>query len=200
MAKINSLKIIWKDDNLKQIKDDNLANQDLEIFQFDKDLKDKIMFIKPNVTIEVKQKFFYGITAIGVCLLLLFLIAEFSEGGSFLVKIGVVLLIGSFVIALGVIAIPFTTVKRIIFDLEFGSIQKQNAINVSSSCLDLSTIKRIVFNHDIKKTYVTFRQHVADEISKGSPIFVLENDEEKNQFEEFITTNISDKISVVHLR
>lgn len=199
MTKITSLKIIWKDNKLKQIKDENLSNKDLDIFQHEKNLSTKITFVKPNVTKEVKQKIIYGILAICVCLFLLFIIAETSEGESFLDKIAIVLLIGSFVIGLGVIAIPFVTIKRIIFDLEFGLIQKQNVLSISSNCIDLSTIKRIVFNHNKQKTYVTFRQQAGDEISDGSPIFVLENELEIETFKEFISKNISNKISVDYI-
>ncbi len=200
MKKLGKIKIIWKEDKYKQIKDKELQNLHFEVFHFEKNKSEyEISFVKENIFKEISQNLLYGIFylfAIFIGLLILFTIDNSNE---LLDKIANVLLIGLFIAAINVILIPFKPIKRVTFDLKFGLILKHNFLGFSSTSIDLKTIKRVVNKHDKKRTYVTFRENKNDEIKNGSPIILLESQTEIENFNEFLLDILSEKISIDNL-
>jgi hypothetical protein len=200
MTELKVLKIIWKKEKFKQYKDKILLEEQYEIYHFEENKSEyEISYVKEDVFKEIRQNLFYGILYLGVIFLGLIILSKIDSKSELLNNIASVFLIGLFIAAINVILIPFRPIKKVTFDLKFGLILKYNFLGISSNSIDLKTIKRVVSNHDKKRTYVTFREKTNDEVKNGSPIIILENQSEIENFNEFLLDILSENISIDNL-
>ncbi len=180
------LNIIWKTDDILKI-DRQLEEKDVVTFFFDEIHSSTI--IKSFKSNDVKKRAFtrlmWGVIGILALFAALYLLALMNVGQ----VIGSVLLISIFVFTLAIIAIPFTNYTEISFKKQnqkkrsVNKIYKKNLIGITNILLDMDypeKINRIVFKQCDNKIYITFRHEKGDVIPLGSPIFVVDLN---NQFQ-----------------
>lgn len=180
------LNIIWKTDDILKI-DKQLEEKDIATFFFD-EINSSIN-IKSFKSNDVKKRAFthlkWGVIGILALFAALYLLALMNVGQ----VIGSVLLISIFFVILGIIAIPFTSYTEISLKREnlkkrsVNKIYKKNLLGITNILLDMDypeKINRIVFKQCDNKIYITFRHEKGDVIPLGSPIFVVDLN---NQFQ-----------------
>lgn len=180
------LNIIWKTNDILKI-DKQLEEKDVVTFFFDEVNSSTI--IKSFKSNDVKKRAFthlkWGIIGISALFAALYLLSLMNVGQ----VIGSVLLISIFVFTLAIIAIPFTNYTEISFKKQnqkkrsVNKIYKKNLIGITNILLDMDypeKINRIVFKQCANKIYITFRHEKGDVIPLGSPIFVVDFN---NQFQ-----------------
>lgn len=180
------LNIIWKTDDILKI-DRQLEEKDVVTFFFDEIHSSTI--IKSFKSNDVKKRAFtrlmWGVIGILALFAALYLLSLMNVGQ----VIGSVLLISIFVFTLAIIAIPFTNYTEI--SLKSGNLKKRsvakiykkNLLGITNILLDMDypeKINRIVFKQCDNKIYITFRHEKGDVIPLGSPIFVVDFN---NQFQ-----------------
>ena len=195
------LNIIWKTDDILKI-DKQLEEKDIVTFFFD-EINSSIN-IKSFKSNDVKKRAFthlkWGVIGILALFTALYLLALMNVGQ----VIGSVLLISIFFLILGIISIPFTSYTEISLKKQnlkkrsVNKIYKKNLIGITNILLDLDMdypekINRIVFKQCVDKIYITFRLEKGDVIPIGSPIFVVDfnNEFQLNGIEEILVDFIS---------
>jgi hypothetical protein len=182
------LNVIWKEEKIVKIDDENLSLEKLEKFYYnpEKSKEQKLVFTKKNLKKEIKKKLMYLIYAIGLALFAVVLgyIAEsLGINGKFATGISVVIILSIGFMILGAISIaitsPFNSYKNIIFEIdEFGQerIRKQNAFGSISTILNLENIIEIKQINDKKYSYFLVAEQNGASISEKAIIFSIESE------------------------
>lgn len=179
------LNVIWKNDKIVKIDDENLLKKEFEKFYFNNEKSNpkKLVFTKRNVGKEIQQNYIYAVILIIVVGIVMNLWEAYGPTGDFAVKIAGVIIIGAGLSFIGLIASPFVTYKNIYFEIdEFGQerIRKQNVFGSISTILNLKNIKEIKLIKDKVNTYFLIAEQSEGRISENSIILIIES-ENKNQ-------------------
>lgn len=179
------LNVIWKEEKIVKIDDENLSKKEFEKFYFNTENSNpkKLVFTKRNVGKEIQQNYIYAFVLIIVVVIIMNLWEAYGPTGNFATKIAGVILIGAGLSFIGLIVSPFVTYKNIYFDIdEFGQerIRKQNVFGSVSTILNLKNIKEIKLIKDKVNTYFLIAEQSEGKISEKSIILIIET-ENKNQ-------------------
>ncbi|MEZ4839356.1 hypothetical protein [Flavobacterium sp.] len=182
MKKNHTLCITWREEKFEKLDDETLKNMDKEIYNFATNSKEnQIVFENSNAVKLVKTKAVYGLVGLAIVYFLIVLLGH-TDNDFLIDKIAPVMLIGLGVGVLGFLAIPFTTYKQIIFELDKqyyqSRILKKNVLGLNSVALNFEfpqPIERIVINETTSYKYITFREKHQDKISGSAPIIICES-------------------------
>ncbi|MCB6089499.1 hypothetical protein [Flavobacterium psychrophilum] len=182
------LNVIWKEEKIVKIDDENLSKKESEKFYYntEKSTAEKLIFSKKNVGKEIKQNYFYAVIILVLAIVLMSLWEKFGPTGDFAIKIAGIIIIGGFLSFLGLIISPLITYKNIYFEIdEFGQerIRKQNVIGSISTILNLKNIKEIKLINDKLNSYFLISEESDEKISEKSIIFIIERVNKKQIIE-----------------
>jgi hypothetical protein len=183
-----ALNVIWKEEKIVKIDDENLSKKEFEKFYFntENNIPKKLVFTKRNVGKEIQQNYIYAFVLIILVVIVMNLWEAYGPTGDFATKIAGVILIGAGLSFLGLIISPFVTYKNIYFEIdEFGQerIRKQNVFGSISTIVNLKKIKEIKLIKDKVNAYFLIAEQSEEKISENSIILIIAS-ENKNQIVE----------------
>jgi len=191
------INIIWKEEKIKEVDDENLSKKEIEkfIYNIEKSKESKQVFTKKNVEKEIKQNYIYAFFLIIFVVIVGNLWEAFGPTGDFASNIAGVLIMGAGFSFLGLIISPFSTYKNIIFEIDnLGQerILKQNVFGSISTVLNLKNIEEIKFVKGNVNSYFLVDEQNDKKISDKSLIFVVvsEDQDQVNNVQKFLNDKV----------
>ncbi len=128
-----------------------------------------------TTTSKIINNYLYGIIYIIVSLLLFKLFEILEWNSKFISILAQCLLMSSMITFVGLVLIPFTMMKNIIFKKDGNKyfVQEQSVLGFKNDVLDFEKVKKVITKVDKKNNYITFR---SGNVLSQSIIIKIESD------------------------
>lgn len=154
------INLIKMSDKIKDINDESLKNQNFDTFIFDKSKSNDKEFVFLSKS-KILEMYLYGFAYIIIGYIILQLIDKMEEPAKIIQILLSAYFLSVIAAAIGLIAIPFITIKKIIFEKDEinnkFTIIEVNVIGIKNVILDIKNVKKIINKIDTKNNYITFR-------------------------------------------
>ena len=180
------LTIVKTPENTRSIDDKSMNNVSFQTYYYnhEKTTHSEIIFTSKN---KIINNYVYGIIYIILCIILINFFETFESPTRFIEILYQVIMISGLVTFIGLIFIPFTMVKNLIFiqNASKYSIQEQSILGLKKEVLDFEKVKKVITKVDSKISYITFRS--GNTLSQSIIIKVDSNkSKEINQINDFL--------------
>jgi hypothetical protein len=146
------------DEKTKSIDEKSMSNLSFNTFKFnsEKSTNSELIFTSTSKLIDY---YIYGVIYIVVAILIFNFLDKFEFHGKFSSIFAQGLMLSALVTFVGLIIIPFTMMKNVIFISSDNKlyVQEQSPLGTKKEILDFDKVKKVITKVDSKNSYITFR-------------------------------------------